>query len=313
MIDRFGRSINNMRISITQECNLDCFYCHHEGENGGSTRDKNGKMTSEEIEKITQIASQVGIEKLKVTGGEPLLRKDIVDIVKRSSGHMKEVSMTTNGVLLNKYAKALKSAGLKRVNVSFDAIDPATFQRITNKDVFDDVKRGITAAIDSGLSPVKLNMVILKGLNEHDISQAIDFSSEVGAILQLIEFESSKEEEYKNIFRNHYFDLIPTEKKLQERAEEIKERRMQRRKKYIIPSQNNGKAEIEIVRAMHNSRFCENCTRLRVTSSGQLKPCLLLNDNHIDLIGPLRKGVSDEDLIQLFELAIMKKEPYWRG
>ena len=301
-----------MRISVTQECNLDCFYCHHEGENGGLNPNENCHMTPREIEKITQIASQIGIEKLKITGGEPLLRKDIVDIVKNSSKHMKEVSMTTNGVLLNKYAEALKSAGLKRVNVSFDAIDPATFQRITNKDAFNEVRRGISAAIESGLSPVKLNMVILKGINEKNIMQAIEYSSKIGAILQLIEFESSKEEEGNNIFRNHYFDLIPTEKKLQERAEEIKERRMHRRKKYIIPSQNNGKAEIEVVRSMHNSRFCENCTRLRVTSSGQLKPCLLSNGDHIDLIGPLRNGARDEDIIQLFELAIMKKEPYWR-
>jgi cyclic pyranopterin phosphate synthase len=313
MRDRFGRNINNMRISVTQECNLDCFYCHHEGENGGLTRKENGNMTPNEIEKITQIASQIGIEKLKITGGEPLLRNDIVDIVKRSSEHMKEVSMTTNGVLLNKYAKALRSAGLDRVNVSFDAIDPDTFLRITNKDAFDVVKEGISAAIKSGLSPVKLNMVILKDINEGDIMHAVEYSSKVGAILQLIEFESSKEEEEGSIFKKHYFDLIPTERKLQELAKEIKERRMHRRKKYLIPSQNNGNAEIEVVRAMHNSRFCENCTRLRVTSNGHLKPCLLSNGHHIDIIGPLRNGASDNELLQLFERAIMKKEPYWSG
>jgi cyclic pyranopterin phosphate synthase len=313
MIDRFGRSINNMRISVTQECNLDCFYCHHEGENGGLVRNENGRMTPKEIEKIVQIANLVGIEKLKITGGEPLLRKDIVEIVKRSSKHMKEVSMTTNGVLLNKYAKALRSAGLDRVNVSLDAIDHATFQRITNKDAFNNVKKGISAAIDSGLSPVKLNMVILKGVNEKNIMNAIEYSSKTGSILQLIEFESPKEEEGNNIFRDHYFDLKPTERSFAENAKEIKERRMHRRMKYLIPSQNNGYAEVEVVRAMHNSRFCANCTRIRVTSKGMLKPCLLSNGDHIDIIGPLRNGASDEDLLQLFEKAILKKEPYWRG
>jgi cyclic pyranopterin phosphate synthase len=313
MIDRFGRSINNMRISVTQECNLDCFYCHHEGEDSGHGSKENGLMTPEEIERIVRIAGLVGIEKLKITGGEPLLRKDIIDIVKGASKHMKEVSMTTNGVLLKKYSKALKSAGLNRVNVSFDAVDPDTFQRITNKDVFVDVAKGVRAAIDSGLSPVKLNMVILKGLNEKDILRGIEFASKEGAILQLIEFETSKDELNDALFKDHYFDLIPTENYLQKEALEVRERKMHRRKKYIVPSQNNGHAEVEVVRAMHNSQFCGNCTRLRVTSKGELKPCLLSNGNHIDILGPIQNGAHDEDLIKLFKNAIMRKEPYWRG
>jgi cyclic pyranopterin phosphate synthase len=313
MIDRYGRSINNMRISVTQECNLDCFYCHHEGENGGSNAKKNGLMTPHEIETITRIASKVGITKLKITGGEPLLRKDIVDIVKSSSRYMKDVSMTTNGVLLKKYARALRDAGLHRVNISFDAVDPVTFQRITNKDVFNEVKEGVKAAISSGLSPVKLNMVILKGFNEKDIFRSIEFASEVGAILQLIEFETPKEEMGNDLFKNHHYDLIPAEENLMRNALEVRERRMHRRKKYIVPSENNGNAEVEVVRAMHNSRFCQNCTRLRVTSSGELKPCLLSNGHHRDVLGPIRCGASEEELIKLFETAIMKKEPYWRA
>lgn len=302
-----------MRISVTQDCNLDCFYCHHEGENGGSQRNENGHMTSEEIEKIVRIASLVGIEKLKITGGEPLLRKDIIDIINGTSKYMKEVSMTTNGVLLKKFAKALKSAGLHRVNVSFDAVEPVTFQRITNKNVFNDVKEGVKAAISSGLTPVKLNMVILKGYNENDIFKGMEFASEVGAILQLIEFETPKEELGGRLYRKHHYDLIPAEKYLMKNALKVRERKMQRRKKYIVPSENNGNAEVEVVRAMHNSRFCENCTRLRVTSKGELKPCLLSNGHHIDIIGPIRRGASDEELKDLFEYAILKKEPYWRG
>jgi cyclic pyranopterin phosphate synthase len=311
MMDNYGRPVNNIRISVTQECNLDCFYCHHEGENDGLKKDENGYMTPEEIEKIVEIASKVGIEKLKITGGEPLLRKDIVDIVKRSSKHMKEVSMTTNGVLLDKYAIPLKEAGLNRVNVSFDGLEPTTFHMITNKDYFNKVKQGVSAAVKTGLSPIKLNMVILKDINEKEIPHAIEFSSNVGAILQLIEFEGSKEKAEDILFQKYYINLKQIEKMLENQAIDIKERRMHRRKKYIVPSEYNGKAEVEIVRAMHNSHFCENCTRLRVTSTGDLKPCLLRDDNHINILNPIRNGANDEEILSLFKQAILLKEPYW--
>ncbi|UCE37870.1 MAG: GTP 3',8-cyclase MoaA [Thermoplasmata archaeon] len=311
MLDRYGRQINNMRISVTQQCNLDCFYCHHEGEDGHFIG--NGHMKPEEIGKIAEIASKVGIEKLKITGGEPLLRRDIIDIVGRTAKHMKEVSMTTNGVLLSEYADELRKAGLNRVNISFDAPEPNTFQRITKSDVFDDVRDGVCAAQNAGLTPVKLNMVVLKGINDHHIPQAIEFASKVGAILQLIEFESSCEGANSSFFKRYHFDLCEMEEELNNRACEVRQRNMQRRKKYILPSENNGTAEVEIVRGMHNSKFCENCTRLRVTSTGELKPCLLINDNHINIIDSIRNGAEDEELMNMFKKAILLKEPYWRA
>ncbi len=311
MFDRYGREINNMRISVTQQCNLDCFYCHHEGEEGHISG--NGYMKPHEIEKIAEIARFVGIEKLKITGGEPLLRRDIIEIVKRTSKHMKEVSMTTNGVLLGKYAKELKKAGLKRVNVSFDAPEPYTFQKITKVNAFDDVRDGVYAAQNANLTPVKLNMVVLKGINDYHIPQAIEFSSSVGAILQLIEFESTKENVHSKLFKRYHFDLCKVEEELNHKAWEVRQRNMHRRKKYILSSENNGTAEIEIVRGMHNSKFCENCTRLRVTSCGELKPCLMKNNNHINIIEPIRKDAGDEELVNLFKKAIFSKEPYWRA
>jgi cyclic pyranopterin phosphate synthase len=310
MLDSFGRNINNMRISVTQQCNLECFYCHHEGENGGNGN--NGLMSLQEIEKIAEIGSRVGIQKVKITGGEPLLRNDIVEIVKSCSVHMKEVSMTTNGVLLKNYAKALKEAGLKRVNVSFDAIDCDTFKNITRKDVLKDVKKGIEAAMENGLSPVKLNMVVLNGINDKNYWDAIEYASGIGAILQLIEFETNREDAGSEKFQAYHKPLNDFEEQLRERALEMKERTMHRRRKYIVPSENNGGAEVEIVRGMHNSMFCGNCTRLRVTSDGFLKPCLLREDNYIDIAGPIRKGASDDELQVLFEEAISRKEPYWR-
>jgi cyclic pyranopterin phosphate synthase len=310
MLDSYGRNINNMRISVTQQCNLDCFYCHHEGENGGKRN--NGLMSLQEIEKIAEIGSRVGIHKVKITGGEPLLRNDIVDIVESCAMHMKEVSMTTNGVLLKDYAKALKNAGLKRVNVSFDAFDKKTFKDITRKDAYQDVREGIEAAIANGLSPVKLNMVVLKGINDNNLSSSIEYASSIGAILQLIEFETNKEDAGHDLFKTYHCPLNEYEKQLKGKAIEIRERSMHRRRKYILQSESNGSAEVEIVRGMHNSVFCSNCTRLRVTSDGFLKPCLLREDNYIDVAGPIRNRASDEELQVLFERAIHEKEPYWR-
>jgi cyclic pyranopterin phosphate synthase len=129
----------------------------------------------------------------------------------------------------------------------------------------------------------------------------------------LIEFESSKEGTNDLTFKKYHHSLNTLEAELEGRAQKIIQRKMHRRKKYILPSENNGRAEVEIVRGMHNSLFCKNCTRLRVTSNGELKPCLLRNDNHINIINPIREGKRDDELITYFKSAIFLKEPYWRG
>ncbi|UCF08430.1 MAG: GTP 3',8-cyclase MoaA [Thermoplasmata archaeon] len=313
MLDRFGRNINNMRISVTRQCNLDCFYCHHEGDPQKEREPDNILMAPSEIEKIAEIGSSVGMEKLKITGGEPLLRNDIVDIIGRVAGHMKEVSMTTNGTLLRRYAHDLRQAGLSRVNVSFDAFNHETFERITGKDLFDELKTGVAAAKEAGLSPIKLNMVVLKSVNHRDIDVAVEYASSVGAILQLIEFETTKEGSANGPFTRYHYDLGNVEDRLNKVACDVSRRHMHNRKKYILSSQNNGHAEIEIVRGMHNSEFCCNCTRLRVTASGQLKPCLLREDNYLDIITPIRNGAADDELEAIFTQAVHLKEPYWRS
>ncbi|UCG68585.1 MAG: GTP 3',8-cyclase MoaA, partial [Thermoplasmata archaeon] len=203
------------------------------------------------------------------------------------------------------------NAGLDRVNISYDAFNPTTYKNITNKNFYHEVRKGVEAAVDAGLNPVKLNMVVLKNINDSDIPHAIEFASDVGAILQLIEFESSKEGTRDQIFKKYHHSLNKLETELEKRAQKIVQRNMHRRKKYIVPSENNGKAEVEIVRGMHNSLFCKNCTRLRVTSNGELKPCLLRSDNHINIINPIREGKGDDELITYFQSAIFLKEPYW--
>ncbi|MFW9813382.1 MAG: GTP 3',8-cyclase MoaA, partial [Candidatus Thorarchaeota archaeon] len=160
-VDRFGRHIDNLRISLTQDCSFSCFFCHREGE-----RDTEGEISSDDVERIVRHASRHGIHNVKLTGGEPLLRKDILEIIERISPYVSDLSMTTNGVLLEEMARSLKRAGLTRVNVSIHSLDPEIYNRITGFDDLERVKRGVKSAVDAGLTPVKVNMTVLRGYNE---------------------------------------------------------------------------------------------------------------------------------------------------
>jgi len=302
-IDKFQRPVISLRISITNRCNIQCFYCHHDG-----IIPQEYEMTPEEIERIALIARNIGIKKIRLSGGEPLIRGDIVDIISKISAlEFKDVSLTTNGTLLEGYAKSLKNAGLNRVNVSFDTLNPGTYRFITKSSYVERVKRGIKKAVDVGLYPVKINMVVMKGINNEEIWEMFQFCKENGAILQLIELLKTESCPDSDFFDDYYYDMSIIEEELLEKASSVKTRSfMQDRKKYFLEG-----GEIEVVRPMDNTEFCKNCTRLRITPEGKLKPCLLRNDNLVDLMGPIRRGVSDEDLENLFIKAITNREPYY--
>jgi len=306
--DRFGRPVKSIRVSVTEDCNLNCFYCHREGE----WHRHRSEMTPEEIERILKIARELDIRKVKFTGGEPLVRGDIVEIVQRSAPLMdRDISLTTNGTLLSKYAYDLKEAGLHRVNVSLDTLDPEKYKKITRKDMLKDVINGIHTAVDAGLNPVKLNMVLLRGINEDEIEDMIRFSAESKTILQIIELEAPVEKEQTEFFRKYHVNPKFIEEHLEKIAEEIRYNELHRRKRFIFNFKGK-RAEVEIVRPMHNTEFCMYCTRIRLTSDGKLKPCLLRNDNLVDILTPLRNGASNDELREIFVEAIMRREPYWK-
>ncbi len=267
-------------------------------------------MTPKEIERIVKIGSRLGIKKVKLTGGEPTIRRDIVKIVKRIRPYVIDLSLTTNGTAMYKLAEKLKEAGLDRVNISLDTLDRDKYKKITGFDVLPQVLRGIEKSVKL-FSPVKLNMVVMRDLNHEEIWDMIKYAAETGTILQLIEIEAPRELEETEFFKRYFYPLKPLEEELEKRAVKIRERRMHRRKKYFIP-QKHGIAEVEVVRAMHNTIFCANCTRLRLTSDGHLKTCLLRRDDLIDILTPLRNGASDGELIDLFKKAVRIREPYWR-
>jgi len=300
LVDPHGRHVNSLRISLTQRCNFNCFFCHQEGESG-----PNGEVTPEEIETVVSVAAELGINKIKLTGGEPLLRDDVVEIVRRISPYVDEVSMTTNGYMLKEKACDLRDAGLKRVNISFHSTDPEKFCKIIGRESVQAVREGIEEAIRCGLSPIKLNMVVMKGINDEEIEDMIAFSRETGVTLQLIEYQALEKgvEEYDS----YHFDLKPLEEKLASRSQSIVEREMHRRKQYHL----KGGEIVEVVRPMHNSEFCAYCTRLRMTSDGHLKPCLMREDNHLEAVSLLRNG-GREELVEAFREAVAAREPFWK-
>ena len=262
-------------------------------------------MTFEEIIKIAKIAIGLGISRIKLTGGEPLMRKDLCKIIKgiAATPNLKDLSMTTNGTLLGDQAQTLYDCGLRRVNVSLPTLNDGLYHKLTEGRIADALD-GIKAAVKAGLFPVKINMVLLNQINVEEVPEMIRFARETSTILQLIELDPVNVD--ANYYSVYHTFLDKQEALLKEKALKIETRRfMQNRHIYHLPA-----ATVEIVHPIENRDFCMHCTRLRVTSSGKLKPCLMGNKNAIDIITPLRKGASDRDLERLFVLANEIREPY---
>ncbi len=300
--DNYERPILSLRITLTNRCNLNCLYCHHDG----MVR-SDDEMTPDEIYTICKIAKKLGVKKIRISGGEPLLKKDIVEIIRKiASLNFKDISMTTNGTLLEKYAKDLKDAGLDRVNVSLDTLDRKTYEHITKKDYLTEAKNGILKAVEVGLYPVKINMVIMKDINQNEIKKMFKFAKKHDIVLQLIELIESENCDDDKFSEDYHYNLDSIEKELSDIASDVHERKfMQGRKKYYI---NDG--EIEIVRPVDNSKFCANCSRLRITPDGKIKPCLLRNDNLVELISHIRNKESEKDLEKIFLQGINNREPF---
>lgn len=292
LTDSYGRAIKSLRISLTNRCSLKCIYCHREGE----TRDIKNEMRVETIANIVSASKKFGVNRVKFSGGEPLMRDDFENII-RALPELKDISATTNGMYLASRAQSLADSGLTRINISLPSLSPEKYRNITGGDV-SRVLSGIDAAVEC-LAPVKLNMVLLKGINDTEIIKMMDFIRRYDGkvILQLIELmDFQKTAKYK-------VNINEVEKFLESKASEIKEREMHRRKKYYIDG-----AEVELVRPIDNSHFCANCNRLRVTSDGRLKPCLLRNDNLVDV-----NNKEPEEIAELLKLAMDKREPFYKG
>ena len=301
--DNCGRPLLNLRVAVTRKCNLRCSYCHGEGEQ--KSEYSNGEMTADEITRVIRIAATLGVKGMKLTGGEPLMRGDIVKIVKKvaATRGLTDLSMTTNGTLLSHLARDLRKAGLKRVNISLPTLDREIFFKLTGGEVQDAVS-GVKAAIAAGFHPVKLNMLLLRDINNSSVSEMVEFAKETGTILQLIELEPINMND--TFYLANHEPLDRYDEMLKEKALKVETRRfMQNRQVYHLPD-----VVVEVVRPIENTEFCLHCSRLRITSDGKLKPCLMRNDNLTDILTPLRNGASDEQLAELFKQANQNREPF---
>ncbi len=304
LVDSYSRPIDYLRISLTQRCNHACFFCHHEGEIGMGC-----EMTAEEIENLVRVANRRGIRRIKLTGGEALVRDDIVEIVSRLAPLTDDLSITTNGSFLEHLARPLKESGLDRVNVSLHTLKPVLHERITGRANIDSVMRGIETSIQAGLNPVKINMAVLRGLNDDEIQDLMEYAGGIGAVLQLIELQLfSKDDEWAQ----YWMDLTEIESDLAGRALTATQRSLHGRKTYTLPV-SNGTVQVEVVRPNHNQSFCQRCTRLRVTSDGKLKPCLLRQDNLVEVHSLLGSQSLDEMVNDALEHAVSLRKPFWRG
>jgi len=267
-------------------------------------------MTADEIQRTVRILSRFGVDAVKLTGGEPMLRRDIIEIVRKLRAlDLREISMTTNGTLLSKLAEQLHDAGLSRVNVSLHSLRRDRFRFIVGVDGYDEARSAVSAAIQAKLLPVKLNMTLLKNVNDDEIDEMIDFAHSTGGngevVLQLIELVVTD----PMFYSKYHCDLAPIEERLKTQAIAVYRRGLHNRPRYVLP---NG-VTVEVVRPMHNSEFCMKNNRIRITYDGKFKPCLLRDDNHVDFLTRMRAGASDEEIGEIFKRAVQVREPFFKS
>lgn len=304
LFDSYQRKINYLRISVTNRCNFNCIYC-----SDGLTPSAPGSedLSYEEIERIVQVAAGMGIAKVRLTGGEPLLRPDLsrlVGMLAKIKG-IDDISLTTNGMLLGKYAPSLKKAGLKRVNVSLDTLQPDRFKRITGQNRLEEVLAGIEAARRAGLNPVKINMVVLRGINDDEVIDFARLSIAEGWHVRFIEYMpvGTPDDGGGMVSAAEIRERIQTLGQLEPLEADESEEGDGPARYYRL---KGAKGTIGFISPV-TEHFCDSCNRLRLTADGQLRPCLL-DDQEVDLKAALRNGNDTEKLKQLIRRAVALKQ-----
>lgn len=302
--DSFGRVISNMRISVTDRCNFRCQYCMPEE---GMVWMKKGELLSfEEIERVAQIVSRLGVNKIRLTGGEPLMRRELPLLVKKLSRieGIHDLAMTTNGYFLKQYASALHESGLHRITVSIDSLDPATFAELTRRDYYAKVWEGLDLLQRLPIGPIKINVVLVRGVNEAEIEKFAELARTKPFIIRFIEYmpigagdgwDYSKVVPTREVIariERQFPELVPIEYHGSQPADRFK---------FI-----DGKGEIGFISSV-SEPFCSHCNRIRITSDGKLRTCLF-SLHETDLKSMLRGGATDELISETITVAVRKKE-----
>ena len=298
MIDRLGRNITYLRISVTERCNLRCRYCMPE--DGICKMKHEDMMTEDEIIMAVEAAAELGITKLRLTGGEPLVKKNIVSICRRAASveGIREVCLTTNGLLLPKLAKPLKEAGVTRLNLSLDTLDPEKYAYITRIGKLENFKAGLNAALEAGFEKVKINAVLIGGFNENEIVALAELTKQYPVDMRFIEmmpmYDSGDFDEKAFIPNTKVLEYLPDALPVPPDGGVAT--------LYRLPGALGNIGLISPV----NAHFCGDCNRLRLTSDGKVKPCLHSGDEYSI------KGLDKDGIKKVFEEAIWNK-PAWHG
>ncbi|BCO09346.1 GTP 3',8-cyclase [Desulfolithobacter dissulfuricans] len=307
LTDLFSRTISYLRLSLTDRCNLRCMYCVTEEEESCLTKlPAEDLLSYEELLRVVKVAVNMGITKLRLTGGEPLVRRGVMHFIDQLGNieHLDDIRITTNGVLLARYAGQLKKAGVTKVNISLDTLKPERFARITGVDYFHKVWEGIETVQKLGFKPVKVNMVVMRGINDDELVDFARLSRETGLQIRFIEFMPIGASSRWNK------DTYMSSDEIMERITTLGE---------LIPLQP-GRADgpAKVYRLGRDARgslgfispishhFCDRCNRLRLTSEGRLRSCLL-HDDEVDLRAVLRRGCSDGEIAETLLAAIRNK------
>ncbi len=303
MRDQYGRPLRDLRISLTDRCNLRCVYCVPE--QGISHRPPAELLQDDELILLVELAAELGVEKIRLTGGEPMIRAGIVDLVRRivSVPGIQDVAMTTNGILLEPMAGPLAAAGLNRVNVSIDTLDPEKFRRITRGGQVERVLAGVQRAEEVGLGPIKINSVVIRGHNENDVVSLAALTLDRPWEVRFIEMMP-----FASLAGIEGAGMVPSEE-TRARIEAALGRLEPLDLSGSAPSRtyrlSGALGRIGLISSM-SEPFCARCGRLRLTSDGRLRLCLLREDEE-DLLAPLRAGASRDQMKALFEAAAYRR------
>ncbi len=305
MLDKYSREINYLRVSITDRCNLHCVYCRPK--KGISLQGHEDILRYEEIIRVVSLAVRMGLIKVRVTGGEPLVRRGCVDFLaalKKIDG-LQDISLTTNGILLDEFAQSIFDAGIQRVNVSLDSLDKDKYFRITNGGNLDAVLRGVIRAEAVGFSPIKINTVLIKGFNDDEALDFAKLAAEKPFQVRFIELMPMGKTTL-----DYGEDYMPTSQLIEKISrryglEQLKSKKNKSDGPARIFRIKGGAGEIGFINPV-SEHFCATCNRLRLTSDGKLRACLL-NETEIDLKKALRENCSDAELEKLIWDAVLLK------
>ena len=300
LTDLFGRVHKDFRISVTDRCNFRCQYCMPE--EGLDWLKREELLSFEEITRITKIlVENYGINSVRLTGGEPTLRANLSDLISMLSKLPIEIALTTNGISLDKNAHNFRSAGLHRVNISIDSLKAERFKEITLRDDMKKVITGIEASIEAGLSPVKINVVVMRGINDDEIIEFAKFGRERDVIVRFIEFMPlDADEKWSTLSVVSLEEIFSTINSVYPLEVVKRSNAPASRFRYI-----DGQGEIGIVASV-TQKFCDTCDRIRITADGQFRNCLFSNEE-FDLKEALRSESSDKEICELLEMAVSAK------